>query len=78
MSKANKQNNTGVHQEQVGFCSGLSCIHHINTLLVIVGHRADSSLSLHLLFVDFEKAFESVTRERIWNAIHRKRNDDVR
>ena len=52
-----------IDREQAGFRPESSCVDHINTLRII---------EWHLVFVDFEKAFDSVDRERLWMALRRR------
>jgi hypothetical protein len=58
--------------EQAGFRAGSSCIDHINTLRIIIEQCVEFRSPLHLLFIDFEKAFDSVRREYIWTALKNK------
>jgi hypothetical protein len=58
--------------EQAGFRTGSSCIDHINTLRIIIEQCVEFRSPLHLLFIDFEKAFDSVRREYIWAALRNK------
>lgn len=52
--------------EQAGFREGRSCIDQINTLRIIIEQSVELRSPLYLLFVDYEKAFDSVNRECIW------------
>ena len=58
-----------IDREQAGFRPGSSCIDHINTLRIIIEQSAEYSSDLHLVFVDFEKTFDSVDREGLWMAL---------
>ena len=58
--------------EQAGFRPSSSCVDHINTLRIIINQSAEYTSDLHLDFVDFEKAFDSVDRERLWMALRRR------
>ena len=60
-----------IDREQAGFRPGSSCIDHINTL--IIEQSAEYRSDLHLIFVAFEKAFDSVDREVLWMALSRRR-----
>lgn len=57
---------------QTGFCIGSFCIDHIDTLQIIVERYVEFRFLLHLLFVDFEKAFVIVNREFIRDALWKK------
>jgi exonuclease III len=48
--------------EQNGFRKGRSTIHHILTLRRITEEAVAHKLELHMIFVDFRKAFDSVSR----------------
>ena len=61
-----------IDREQAGFRPGSSCVDHINTLRIIIEQRAEYCSDLHLLFVDFEKAFDSVDRVGLWMALRRR------
>ena len=61
-----------IAREQAGFISGSSCIDHINTLRLVIEQCAEHRSPLHLAFVDFEKAFDSIDRNCIWNALSRR------
>ena len=63
-----------IYREQAGFRPGSSCVDHINTLRLIIEQSAEYQSDLHLVFVDFEKAFDSVDREVLWMALRRKQN----
>lgn len=53
-------------KEQAGFRRNRSCTDQINTLRIIVEQSVEFRSPLYLLFVDFEKAFDSINRERLW------------
>ena len=55
--------NKALRYEQAGFRKDRSCIDQIATLMIIVEQTIEWSSSLYLLFVDFEKAFDSLDRE---------------
>ena len=45
----------------------------LTTLLrLIIEQSAEYRSDLHLVFVDFEKAFDNVDRERLWMALRRR------
>ena len=61
-----------IDRQQAGFRAASSCI-HINTLRIIIEQSAEYRSDLHLIFVDFEKAIDSVDREGLWMALGRMR-----
>lgn len=56
-------------KEQAGFRPGRSCTNQINTLRIIIEQSAEFQSPLYLLFIDFEKAFDSVNREFMWKVL---------
>ena len=61
-----------IDREQASFRPGSSCVDHINTLWILIQQSAEYRSALHLVFVDFEKAFDSVDGERLWMALRRR------
>ena len=61
-----------IDASQAGFRPGASCADHINTVRIIIEQCAAYKLDLHLLFIDFEKAFDSVHRESLWKSLRRR------
>jgi len=61
--------NQHIRNEQAGFRPGRSCTDHINTVRIIIEQSNEWNSSLYLLFVDFERAFDSVKRNAIWKAL---------
>ena len=59
-----------LRQEQAGFREGRSTVDQINTLRVIIEQFAEYQASLYVLF-NFERAFDSVDRKKIWRAMER-------
>jgi hypothetical protein len=55
--------------EQAGFREGRSCVDQINTLRIIIEQAVEFRSPLYLLFVDYEKAFDSINRSCIWNEL---------
>ncbi|KAI5729125.1 hypothetical protein M8J77_025799 [Diaphorina citri] len=58
-----------LRREQHGFRAERSCIDLINTLRLIVEQSTEYQTQLFLTFVDFERAFDSISREAMWNAL---------
>ena len=63
--------NHRLRKEQAGFCPNRSCIDHINTLRIIIEQCVEWSSRLYAVFINFEKAFDSVNREAIWKEVKR-------
>ncbi|XP_055910819.1 uncharacterized protein LOC129945187 [Eupeodes corollae] len=53
-------------RHQAGFHSARSCVDHVNTLRIILEQSSEYQSPTYLMFVDFEKAFVSVSRYVIW------------
>jgi hypothetical protein len=56
-------------QEQAGFRKGRGCIDHIFVLRNILEQCYEWQRKLPINFVDFEKAFESLQRDSIWQSL---------
>ena len=63
---------TSLQRHQAGFRKNRSCIDYINTLRIIFEQCAEFRSPLKTLFVDFEKAFDRVHRDRIWNSLQQR------
>ena len=55
---------------QAGFRKDRSCTDHIATLRIIIEQSKEWQTPLYLNFIDFEKAFDSVDRNVIWQLMH--------
>ncbi|XP_071123141.1 uncharacterized protein [Mytilus edulis] len=55
--------------EQAGFRSNRSCTDQIATLRTIIEQSVEWQSSLYINFVDFERAFDSVNREGLWQLL---------
>lgn len=56
-------------KEQAGFRPGFSTIDHIHTLEQIVEKYQEFKTPLYLAYVDYAKAFDSISHESIWQAL---------
>lgn len=61
-----------IDKDQAGFRSRSSYIDHINILRIILEQSVEFRSSFHLLFINLEKTFDSLNREYIWCALHRR------
>ena len=59
----------GLRKEQAGFRHNRSCIDHINTLTVIIEQSVEFQSPLYMLFVGYERAFDSLSRAWIWDEL---------
>ena len=55
-----------LREEQAGFRQDRSCTDHIATLRIIIEQSLEWQSPLYSVFVDFQKAFDSVDRNVIW------------
>ena len=55
--------------EQAGFRQGFSCMDHIQTVAMVIEVCREYHLPLVLIFVDYEKAFDSVETNAILSAL---------
>ena len=58
-----------LRDEQAGFRSNRSCTDQISTLRTIIEQSVEWQSSLYINFVDFERAFDSVNREGLWQLL---------
>ena len=59
-------------QEQCGFRKGRICIDAIFTVQYIMEKRKEHNLPLLLLFIDYEKAYDNVSRGKLWEMMDNK------
>ena len=59
----------GLQKEQAGFRHNRSCIDQINTLRVIIEQSVKFQSPLYMLFVDYQRAFDSLGRAWIWDEL---------
>lgn len=55
--------------EQAGFRKGFSTIDHIHTLELIIEKYQERNRPLYLAFIDYKKAFDSVSHNYIWETL---------
>ena len=55
--------------EQAGFSAGRSTVDHIFCLKQLMEKKMVVDQPLHLLFVDLEKAYDSVPLQNLWKAL---------
>lgn len=63
--------NSVIREEQAGFRQGYATIDHIFTLFSMVQKQFQMNRKLYVAFVDFQKAFDSINREALWNVLKR-------
>lgn len=63
---------TILRKEQAGFRPNRSCSDHTTTLRILIEQSLEYNSSLYLLFVDFERAFDTVSRDAIWASLYCK------
>lgn len=56
--------------EQAGFRSGFSTIDHIQTIEQILEKYREFNRPLYVAFIDYCKAFDSISHNSIWNALY--------
>jgi sorting nexin-29 len=59
-------------EEQCGFRKGRSCTDGIFTTKLIIEKRREYNLPTYLLFIDYEKAFDRVDRNKLWTILNNK------
>ena len=58
-----------LREEQHGFWTGRSCSDLIFTLRILIEEANEWSNKVYMLFIDFEKAFDSVDRDTLWEIL---------
>jgi len=58
-----------LRKEKAGFRSHRSCVDQINTLRIVVEQSLEYRSPLYMIFVDFERAFDSLKHTAIWQTI---------
>ena len=58
-----------IRKVQAGFRPGVGCIYHIFTLRNIIEQSIEWNSRVHINFIDFEKAFDSIHRESLWKIL---------
>lgn len=61
-----------IRREQAGFRPLRSCIDQINTLRVIIEQSIEWRSPLFLMFIDFERAFDSIDHKAIWKVLRER------
>lgn len=61
--------------EQAGFRRGFGTSDHLQSLRSLIEKSAEYNIPLHLAFVDYEKAFDSIEQWSIWAAMENARID---
>ena len=58
-----------LRQEQAGFRKGKGCIDQIFALRNIIEQCLEWNAPLHIVFIDFKKAFDSIHRNSLWKIL---------
>lgn len=67
--KQNKINEPTLLEAQSGFRKGRSVQHHIFTVKQIIEKTLLSKSKTYMAFIDLEKAFDRVKRQKIWDSL---------
>ena len=70
LNRISKQLDEGNRREQAGFRKGFSTMDHIHVVSQIIEKAKEYQIPLSLLFIDFQKAFDSVETNAVLNALH--------
>lgn len=57
-------------EEQAGFRVGRSTVDHLYCITQIIEKKAAFNQEVHLLYVDLQKAFDSVPHNKLWSTLH--------
>ncbi|CAH2216315.1 jg21798, partial [Pararge aegeria aegeria] len=63
--------------EQAGFRKAFSTIDHIHTLELIIEKYQEHQRPLYLAFIDYQKAFDTVTHASIWESLKKQEVSEV-
>ena len=69
------KNITGEHQ--AGFKKEHSTIDHMFTLLAAIQKQFNNNRKLYVAFVDFEKAFDNISRRLLWPILEQEQEQEV-
>jgi hypothetical protein len=58
-----------IRKEQAGLRANRSCVDHVNTLHIITEQSMKCKSGLYVTLIDFEKAFDSLNRKKIWRIL---------
>ena len=61
-----------MEEERCGFRKGRSCTDAIFEVQLIIEKRKEHNLPLFLLFIDYEKAYGNVNRDKLWEVMNNK------
>ena len=61
--------NQKLQEEQAGFRAGRGCIDQIFTLHTIIEQCTEWNTPVHINFIDFQKAFDSIHRDSLWKIL---------
>ena len=59
-------------EEQAGFRAGRSTIDHLFTIIHVIEKKKGVGQELHLVFVDLQKAYDSVPLMKLWEALNKR------
>ena len=64
--------NDTIGEQQLGFRKDYPTVDHIFTLLAIVQKQLSLNRKLYVAFIDFEKAFDSISRKLLWPILQKQ------
>ena len=64
--------NDTIGEQQAGFRKDYSTVDHIFTSLAIVQKQLSLNRELYVAFIDFEKAFDSISRKLLWPILQKQ------
>lgn len=72
LNRINDKLDSSIRRQQAGFRPNRSCVDHINTLRIILEQSAEFRTALQLVFIDYSTAFDSISRDSIWEALQQR------
>jgi len=64
-------------ETQNGFRNGRSCTDPTFCLKLLIGKRREFNFETHLLFIDYEKAFDNIKRQILFNILKSRHIPDI-
>jgi Reverse transcriptase (RNA-dependent DNA polymerase) len=59
-----------ISEKQSGFMSGRSCVDNLFILQQLAEKRISIGEELHMAFIDLEKAYDTIPRQKLWEALY--------
>jgi hypothetical protein len=71
-NRLNKHLENEMEEERCGFRKERSCTNAVFTMQQIIEKRKEHNLPLFLLYIDYEKAYDNMNRDKLWEVMDNK------